>query len=163
MTNGGDEPAAEPVWAAVAADYAKNYAIAKICAKHGLTRQAFDERRKQEGWQRNKARSSSTTETIRRLKDLLHRRLADLEGQLASIGAEVSAAASEREIKSMNTLVRTLEKVLELERKDRASRRARRGGLRIVDNARRLELAARIAALAGTWRDPDSPQGTDTG
>ena len=158
MTNHGDEPAAKPDWAA-AEKLVRRGGVPydAICARFGIPRKEFDARRKAEGWKRKLVKTENTAQTIRRLKDLLHKRLADLEGQLAAIGADVSAAESEREIKSMNTLVRTLEKVLELERKHSASAKRRSGGLRIVDNARRLALAARIAALSPTWRDPDDP------
>jgi hypothetical protein len=159
MTDDGTPPAAAPDWAAAYTDFlGRRHTYAEICARHGITRQDFDAYRKAHGWKRPSAKSESTRATIRRLKDLLHRRLAELEGQLAAIGKDVSAAESEREIKSMNTLVRTLEKVLELERKHRSPRSR---GLRIIDNARREALAQRIEALAESWEDSGTRQTSD--
>jgi hypothetical protein len=164
MNTDGTSPAAGPDWSAVRRDFLrKELSYAAICEKHGISREAFDERRAAEGWKRkNKAKAESTRATIRRLKELLRKRLADLETQLAAIGEDVSAAESEREIKSMNTLVRTLEKVLELERRHKVSGQ-RRNGLRIIDNARREELARRIAALAGSWRGSGDAGPVDAG
>lgn len=162
MSNGGNQPAAGPDWLAVKSDWLHGrLRNAEICSRHDITPEELAARRKAEGWKRPTAKSLSTAGAIARLKDLLHRRLADLETQLATIGADVSAAASEREIKSINTLVRTLEKVLELERRHRSRTGGKRGALRIVDTARRLDLARRIEALSETWRDtpPDSAAG----
>jgi chromosome segregation ATPase len=162
MSDGGDQPAAGPDWGQVKRDYLrKDITFERICTTHGITREEFDARRKAEGWKRKLPRNESTAQAIRRLKELLHRRLADLEAQLQALGSQVSAADSEREIKAMNTLVRTLEKVLELERKHNARRR--RGGLRIIDNQRRLALAERIEALAASWPDDEAAQQTQTG
>jgi hypothetical protein len=162
MSNGGEEPAAGLDWLAVRQDWMRRQLrIGEICTRYGITPQELAARRKAEGWKRRTAKSLSTAGAIARLKDLLHRRLADLENQLAAIGADVSAAAGEREIKSINTLVRTLEKVLELERRHKSRAGGKRGALRIVDTARRLELARRIEALSETWGDapPDSASG----
>ena len=100
------------------------------------------------GWKLRRARSSTGTRaTIQRFKDLLHRRLGQLESQIGEIGDDISAANSEREIRATNTLVRTLEKVLELERKDRAHRARKRHERRSFDDAAREELARRISGL----------------
>ena len=86
-------------------------------------------------------------ETIQRLKSLLQQRLTDLETQIGALGEAASAASSERDIRAMNTLVRTLEKVLELERKDRAQRGKQRKLHRGFDDAEREALADKLDAL----------------
>lgn len=162
MTNDGDKPAAPHDWDAARLSYWKRTSLASISKRLKLPLDQLQARAKAEGWKKKEQdRKESTGRTIRRLKDLLQQRLADLESQLAAISEGISAAESEREIKSINTLVRTLEKVLELERKHSAGRRRGSGALRIVDSDRRMELAKRIAALSGTWRDPRDPQPTD--
>ena len=90
---------------------------------------------------------SSTRTTLQRLKELLQKRLGELESQINEIGEAASATTSERDIRAMNTLVRTLEKVLELERKDRSLRYEKSRERRNLDDAERDELARRIASL----------------
>lgn len=96
-------------------------------------------------------RTESTRNTIARLKTLLQARLAELESQIGDLGAAVNEAASERDIRAVNTLVRTLEKVLELERKDRAQRSRRRKTERALDDAERHALADRLERLRDQW------------
>ena len=67
-------------------------------------------------------KAQGTRATLARFKALLQQRLSEFEAQIGTLSAEASAATSERDIRAMNTLVRTLEKVLELERKERARR-----------------------------------------
>lgn len=107
---------------------------------------------KQQGWKmrsaaKSKAKAEGTRVTISRLKELLQKRLTQFEGQLDAIEAEVSAINNERDIRAMNTLVRTLEKVLELERKDRSLRIRKAKERRKFDDAERDELSSRIKAL----------------
>jgi hypothetical protein len=126
---------------------------AEIAAAAGINRNALVARARREGWKlRGQRKSASTRQTIARLKDLLQKRLGELEGELGAIGAEVTAATSERDIRSMNTLVRTLEKVLELERKDRTHRSRKRREQRQFDDAERDAFAERLEALHREWR-----------
>lgn len=151
MSGGGDEPAPEAVWASARQRYEKGTEpIAAIAGSLGLTAQGLIARARTLGWKlRGVARkkTAGTRETIQRLKALLQQRLADLECQLGALGAEATAATSERDIRSMNTLVRTLEKVLELERKDRAQRSKQRKQHRKFDDAEREALADKLDGL----------------
>ncbi len=107
---------------------------------------------KARGWKLRGARKisgSSTRATIQRFKELLQNRLAQLETQITALGDDVTAANSERDIRAVNTLVRTLEKVLELERKDRSIRARKSRQRRDFDDAERAELVRRIAGLRG--------------
>jgi uncharacterized protein (DUF3084 family) len=81
------------------------------------------------------------------LKDLLQNRLSQFESQIEDLGAEISSLANERDIRATNTLVRTLEKVLDLEHKDRKQRSSQARKNRKLDDAEREELARRIANL----------------
>ncbi|MBL8905876.1 MAG: hypothetical protein JNM20_04285 [Rhizobiales bacterium] len=92
---------------------------------------------------------ASPAATIRRLKSLVQERLAELETTLGRLGADVTASDNEREIRSINMLVRTLEKVLELEAKERAGRLRRRNQRRQLDDARREEIVRRLEVLHG--------------
>ncbi len=138
-------------WAKVRVRYeAATETVSKIAADIKCTPHKLTLRAKAEGWlmrAATKKKSQSTRSTIKRLKDLLQNRLAQLENQLGEIGEEISALASERDIRSTNTLVRTLEKVLELEHKERKQRTTRAQQNRKFHDAERDELARRIANL----------------
>ncbi len=66
----------------------------------------------------------TTAATIKRLKEVLQQRLVQLEAQVKDIGEEVTALSTPNaQIRSANILVRTIEKVMDLERKDRLRKR----------------------------------------
>lgn len=109
---------------------------------------------------KTKKASASPAATIRRLKSLVQERLAELETTLGRLGADVSASDNEREIRSINMLVRTLEKVLELEAKERAGRLRRRNQRRQLDDARRDEIVRRLEVLHGRSGDRGDRQET---
>ncbi|WP_395689471.1 hypothetical protein [Aestuariivirga sp.] len=153
MSGAGDEPAPAAVWARVRQRYEDGLeAVSVIAADAGITRQALACRARAEGWTlRGVAKQSrkpqGTRGTLSRFKALLQQRLCEFEAQIGTLTAEASAATSERDIRAMNTLVRTLEKVLELERKERARRNARRKHDRRFDDAEREALADKLAGL----------------
>ena len=126
MSSDGDEPAPAAVWARVRERYEHGIeAVATIAQDAGITRQALAARARIEGWKLRgvmRGRTQGTRATLARFKALLQQRLTEFEAQIGTLSAEASAATSERDIRAMNTLVRTLEKVLELERKERARR-----------------------------------------
>lgn len=104
---------------------------------------------------KRRTRQVPTRETLARLKALLQARIGDLEKEIDTLSAAAGASSSEKDIRAMNTLVRTLEKVLELERKDRAHRRKRRHAHRALDDSEREALASRLEALERQRRDGD--------
>ena len=155
MSGGGDQPADAPDWVRLRHDYESGARpVAEIAAEARMTGQKLAVVAAREGWRlrrRASARTEATRATIKRLKALLQQRLSELESQIATLGAEATAASSEREIRSMNTLVRTLEKVLELERKDRVHRARKRKEHKQFDDAERDQLASRLEALHREW------------
>lgn len=168
--SGGGDAAPGPDWPALRRDYeAGARKLADIAAAAGLTSQKLAIIARREGWTPRGAgrpKSEATRATLKRLKALLQQRLGDFETQLARLGAEADAASNERDIRAMNTLVRTLEKVLELERKDRAARAKRRRTSKQFGDAERDELARRLAALHEQWVDQEAqpapgPDGDD--
>lgn len=104
---------------------------------------------------KRRTRQVPARETLARLKTLLQARIGDLEKEIDTLSAAAGASSSEKDIRAMNTLVRTLEKVLELERKDRAHRRKRRHAHRALDDTEREALAGRLEALERQRRDSD--------
>jgi len=154
MSSDGDEPAPAAVWARVRERYEHGIeAVTTIASDAGITRQALTARARGEGWkmrgyaQSRSARAQGTRATLARFKALLQQRLSEFEAQIGTLSAEASAATSERDIRAMNTLVRTLEKVLELERKERARRIAKRKHDKRFDDAERDALADKLAGL----------------
>jgi hypothetical protein len=151
MSGGGDEPAPAAFWARVRERYEAGAEAVSIIAKEaGITAQALTVRARLEGWRlRGKPRKKApgTRETLSRFKALLQQRLSEFEAQIGTLSAEANAATSERDIRAMNTLVRTLEKVLELERKERARRTARRKSAGAFTDAEREALADKLAGL----------------
>ena len=165
MSGGGERPAAEAQWASARQRYeAGTEAVSAIAEGLGIAAQALTNRARNFGWTlrgAGKKKSTGTRETIQRLKNLLQQRLADLEAQIGALGEAATAASSERDIRAMNTLVRTLEKVLELERKDRAHRGKQRKLVRDFDDAEREALADKLDALRrehGDEEDAEAPE-----
>ncbi len=110
------------------------------------------------------SKAETTTATIRRLKDMLQSRIKRLELQIDDIGKDISGLANEREIRAVNTLVRTLEKVLDLERKDRSKRKKTDIEFQRFDEQQRLDLADKIGRLQQTWRGTaDGESAADAG
>ena len=106
------------------------------------------------------AKSETTKQTLRRLKDVLQKSLHGLEGAIVEIGKEVKTSDNERELRATNTLVRTLEKVLELEHKERKQRSRRIKDAARLNDAERDELARRVIGLcqpgAGETAEPQT-------
>jgi hypothetical protein len=152
MSGEGHEPAPASLWARVRERYEQGLEpVTAIAAEAGITRQALAARARSEGWKLRGTPTSKKTQgtraTLARFKALLQQRLSEFEAQIGTLSAEASAATSERDIRAMNTLVRTLEKVLELERKERARRTARRQQERRFDDAERKALAEKLMGL----------------
>ena len=166
MSGDGDEPAPAAFWARVRERYENGMEpVTAIAAEAGITRQALAARARYEGWRLRgspRRKAGTTRETLQRFKALLQQRLSDFEAQISGLSAEANAATSERDIRAMNTLVRTLEKVLELERKERARKLGKRKHDRRFDDAERAALADKIAGLHRELlqqraRDADGP------
>ena len=154
MSGDGDKPAPAAVWARARERYEHGLeAVATIASEAGITRQALACRARMEGWKlrgqglARRGKAEGTRATLARFKALLQQRLTEFEAQIGTLSAEASAATSERDIRAMNTLVRTLEKVLELERKERARRTAKRKHDKRFDDAEREALADKLAGL----------------
>ena len=152
-------------WAAIRLRYeAATETVSQIAADIQTTPHKLTLRARAEGWLLRSSRakkSQSTRDTIKRLKDLLQNRLSQLESQIGEIGAEISALASERDIRATNTLVRTLEKVLELEHKERKQRSSRARQNRKLNDVERAELTRRIENLRLEHREVSKPDGPE--
>ena len=106
------------------------------------------------------AKGESTTETIRRLKDLLNDRIARLESEIKEIGKDIDQISNEKQIRSVNMVVRTLEKVIDLERKDKLARKKSTRAFKLFDENQRGALAKKIERLEEGWEGEASVAGT---
>ncbi len=163
-------PPDDPVWAHVRMRYEQDQeTVASIAEDVGLASITLSKRAKAWGWILRgrlkpvpkpkpvvKTKAETTTVTIKRLKDILHQRVTQLETQLKDINEEVSALSTEREIRSTNTLVRTIEKVLDLERKERQRKVKQTRDFKYFDDAQRGALADKIERLQHEWRSEET-------
>jgi hypothetical protein len=159
MTN--NTPPGEPAWEHIRARYeAGEEKVKDIAASFGIAAVTLSLKAKTLGWKlRQRAKKAitktkpppkkqeTTRDTLKRLKDLLQERVAHLEDEVKQLGLELDAITNERQIKSVNLVVRTLEKVLDLERKDKLKRKQQAREFKLYDDEQRRQLAERIARL----------------
>jgi TolA-binding protein len=163
-------PPEDPVWAPIRLRYEQDQeTVTSIASDVGLAGITLARRAKTWGWTLRgrlkpvpkalpvaKTKAETTTATIKRLKDILQSRVTQLEDQLKQINEEVSALSTEREIRSTNTLVRTIEKVLDLERKDRQRKVKQSRDFKYFDDAQRGALADKIERLQHEGRSAEN-------
>jgi hypothetical protein len=158
METADEQSAGALLWQGVRARYEDPSQNLKALADElGLPRIRLSLEAKARGWTlrgprpaphlKTRPQATSTRATLQRFKDLLQTRLGRLENQLSALGEDISTIANERDIRATNILVRTLEKVLELERKDKSLRARKAAERRHLNDAERDELAQRIARL----------------
>jgi hypothetical protein len=154
-------PPDDPVWASIRLRYEQDQeAVEAIADEVGLHKIGLAMLAKKLGWRmrgkprilpRSLSRNETTAATMKRVKDILHNRLLELEEQIKALGCEVDAITSERQMRSTNLLVRTLEKVMDLERKERARKRRENELHKYFDDGQRQALADKIGRLRGSW------------
>jgi TolA-binding protein len=106
------------------------------------------------------AKGESTTETIRRLKELLNDRITNLEAEIKAIGKDIDQLSNEKKLRNVHMVVRTLEKVIDLERKDRESKRKTKRAFKLFDESQRGALAEKIERLEEGWEGKAPVAGT---
>jgi hypothetical protein len=139
----GDEPVAE---IARAAGFSR-ITLSLYALKHGWKMRGKKTGKARRAKKGSAAKHEATRDTILRLKDMLQQRVSQLEHELREIGSEVDALSTERGIKSLGLLVRTIEKVMDLERKDKLKRKQATRQFKYFDDQQRQQLAAKIARL----------------
>jgi hypothetical protein len=165
------ETTGQPSWSALRVRYeAGDEKVKDIAASAGVTGFVLVRKAREQGWRlRTKVAKAiakatpkkhpTTRDTLLRLKDMLQQRVLQLEDEVKQIGQEVDALTSQRQIKSVNMVVSTLEKVLDLERKDKLKRKQHQRHFKHYDDEQRRLLAEKIARLEeeklGTLDQPD--------
>jgi predicted nucleic acid-binding Zn-ribbon protein len=164
-------PPGDPVWADIRLRYeTTTERVNMIAAEVGLSGIRLSMHALKSGWKmrglpklvkaklKRKAsvKHETTRNTLLRLKDMLQTRVGQLEDELKEISAEVGSLANERQIRSVNTLVRTLEKVLDLERKDKLKRRKAAEAFRHFTDTERGALADKLERLRADWQGEEA-------
>lgn len=145
----------EQDWAAIKRAWAEDKLTPKeIAAAYGLSYQKLSARARAEGWRKGesgregnaeKQRPASTPGLMKRLRQLLERQIEEIENTESEEGG---AAARERDARTLSSLIRTMEKLLEMQREREARRRARNEERGEDAELLRGELARRLARLA---------------
>jgi uncharacterized protein (UPF0335 family) len=135
--------------------------VKQIAASLGMSGIALSLKAMKLGWkmrglskpQRKKreAKAVTTADALKRMKELLQERITHLESEIKELGEDVSQLGNERGLRSMNLLVRTLDKVLDLERKDKLKRKRDAHNFKHFDEQQRAALAAKIERLETQW------------
>jgi uncharacterized protein (UPF0335 family) len=179
MTNeAGEKPDGEalPNWDVIRARYeAGEEKVTMIAQAFGLAGITLSRKAKALGWKlrgspakakrvisriSKAAKGESTTETIRRLKDLLNDRIARLETEIKEIGKDIDQLSNEKQIRSVNMVVRTLEKVIDLERQDKLAKKRNTRAFKLFDESQRGALAEKIERLEEGWQGAAPVAGT---
>jgi hypothetical protein len=109
----------QPDWEAVRHDYeAGQRTVDEICAAHGLSACRLYRRRVRDGWllrQPARSKAGNQRELSARLAAALDRKMRQYEKRMSRTAASDSAADSERDARTLNTLVRLFEKLTALQ------------------------------------------------
>lgn len=129
----------DPDWAQIRADYeARIIPLTDLWKRHDIGRTELENRIRQENWpRRTKPRSASRSALISRLYRLLERQIAQLEINMDIPG--------DKEVTVLGNLTRNLEKLVELDLKEKG--RKRPANRRDDIDALRQKLADRIERL----------------
>ena len=144
-------------WADIQRDYEAGTFkhIDDLCAHYGITRGMLYARVARYGWQRRRVKRDELrkrNDPLLRLKQLAQRKIEALED---GGGVDASDAA----IGKMTALLRLIERITTLQQKEKAVERSRTPS-RVINDARRLELARRIEAFVGSESDSAVPGDT---
>ena len=163
-------PPGDPVWAHVRMRYEQDQeSVGVIAEEVGLHRMGLSLLAKKLGWRlrgkprvvpRKPGKGEATAATIKRVKDILQQRLSELEEQIRALGLEVDAITNERQMRSTNLLVRTLEMVMDLECKERIRKRKEVHAHKYFDDEQRRQLAEKIERLQHAWRGTEGVENT---
>lgn len=122
---------ASPDWGVIAGDYAAGLlTVPQICEAHAVSKATLYNRAKAEGWPLRQASAAlalrrSRVRLTKRLLSALDAKLAQFEHRMAEITASETAADSERDARTLHTLLRMLERLREMAEAGGEKRRGR--------------------------------------
>ena len=170
---GGKKKDEELDWETIRADYEiGKRPLDEIALEHRITRQKISSRARAENWpKRGEVAEEQRLETelpqdaealAARLTKLIAREIADIERQRKTMRDE---AEGERQARRLATLVRSIDKLHEIEKAARLAKRndpeADKARRRAEDESIRAELESRLSRLAGGGGKGRVPQKPD--
>ena len=155
-TEGARAAAGSVAWEAVRLDYESGReSVLEVCTKHGIGRSQLYDRLNTEHWQTRRIGfpkaygAGGIVHPSEQLKVILVRKLAALQSRLG-FSEKIDPADP---LNGLLTLANALQKMLDIEHREKRRDEADRiGGLAISD-ATRAALARRLEALADTWEN----------
>lgn len=150
-------------WGKIRGEYENGeFSIWDICERHGIAQTSFYRRKRREGWEARRAAfpraygAGGTANAAARLKALVARELAGIEARLG-LGEKLDAGDP---LRALHTLASAVQKILDIERKEKAGDDARSGQRLTIDDASRMALARRLETLSRHWETAGHPGGT---
>ncbi len=128
--------------------------IDEICERHGCSKYGLQQRRQEENWEPRRPAypkafgAGGKVNAAVRLKALLVKKLEALEQHL-QLDEKIDPADP---LKGMLTLATALEKVVDIEAKEKRRDDGAAAGRLIINDATREALALRLDALAESWK-----------
>lgn len=120
--------------------------VAEISQRFGLHRRTLYRRIEQEGWpHRREAKAGGNM--LNRLKRIVERRMAEIERRAAVAGADHGQARLERATGGIASLLKLLEKIVELEKAARHGTDKPRAWPQAERDRRAAELARKLARM----------------
>ena len=155
-TEGARVAAGSVAWEAVRLDYESGKELVlEVCAKHGIGRSRLYDRLNMEHWQTRRIGFPKAygvggiVHPAEQLKVILVRKLAALQSRLG-FAEKIDPADP---LNGLLTLATALQKMLDIEHREKRRDEADRIGGLAINDATRLELARRLEALAETWEN----------
>jgi transposase-like protein len=150
-------------WLDVRREYESGeHSIWEICKHHGCGRTSLHQRRQEENWEQRRPAfpkafgAGGKVNAAVRLKALLVKKLEALEQHL-QLDEKIDPADP---LKGMLTLAGALQKILDIEAKEKRRDDGDSAGRLIINDASREALARRIEALAASWEAAGDSGGT---
>ena len=150
-------------WVQIRGEYENGeFSIWDICERHGIAQTSFYRRKRRECWEPRRAifpkayGAGGTVNAAERLKGLVARELASIEARLG-LGEKLDTGDP---LRALHTLASAVQKILDIERKEKANDGGDRTGRLTIDDASRQALARRLETLARHWEIAGHPGGT---
>ncbi|MGH6820691.1 MAG: hypothetical protein ACREDU_07505, partial [Methylocella sp.] len=150
-------------WKKVRAEYENGeFPVADVGERHGVSQYTLYRRKRAEGWKARQANypkargGDGAVNAGERLKSLVARELSSIE---ARMGLKDKLDAGDP-LRALHTLASAIQKILDIERKEKAADDAGKAGRLTIDDASRLALAQRLETLARHWENAGDSGGT---
>jgi hypothetical protein len=166
-----ENPAPDGGWETVRARYElREEKVTDIAASIGLTAHQLMMKAKAFGWTLRRTLESKQLlslkgekrkDTIQRLKALLEDRITSLETEINDIKDKTNQLKQERHYRAIGTLVRTLDKVLQIERNSTSANDDARNRFKPFTDRERHALADKLERLHRQWSAEEAQQKGD--